>query len=139
MVREVAVIELCGKAGGIGAVPAVTAHDCTGKSGIAGCTNKKRNGVKEAGIIQQICAACNGLCRLRRVVCIGGHALADVGDLNAVSLAVFNKGVLQTVGVVIVFCVDDGHLGKALVFCKQCRHLALVRVNEAVAENRIAF
>ena len=80
-----------------------------------------------------------GLRRLRGIIGVGCHALTGVGDLDAVGLTVFNKGILQTVGIVIVLGVDDRGLGKALVLGEQCRHLALVRVNEAVAENRIAF
>ena len=46
---------------------------------------------------------------------------------------------LQAVGVVIVLGVDDCHLGKALILGKQRRHLALIRVDEAVAEDGVAF
>ena len=139
MVRKVAILKLCGKTGRVGAVPAVTTHDRTGKACIAGCTNQQRNGVEEAGIIQKLCTAGHGLCRLRRIIGVGGHALTGVGNLNAVGLAVFNKCILQAVGVVIVLGIDDCHLGKALILGKQRRHLALIRVDEAVAEDGVAF
>ena len=139
MVCKVAIIKLCGKAGRVGAIPAVTTHDSTGKACIAGCTNQQRNGVEEAGIIQKLCTAGHGLRCLRGIIGVGGHALTGVGNLDTVGLAVFNKGILQTVGVVIVLGVDDRGLGKALVLGKQRCHLALIRINEAVAEDRRAL
>ena len=37
---------------------------------------------------------------------MGGHALAGIDDFNTTGFAVFDKGILQTVGVVIL-CLDD--------------------------------
>ena len=139
MVGEVAALKLVLKTGGIGAVPAVTAHDNTGEAGVTGSAYEQRHGIQEAGVVQELSTGGHGLCGLGAEVGIGGHALANVGNLNAARLAVLNESVLQTVGVVIVLGVDHGNLANALALDKHGSHLALIGIDEAVTEDGVAL
>ena len=139
MVGKVAVIKLVFQAGGIRAIPGIAAHDGTGKARVARCAYKQRYRIQEAGIIQKLCAGSHGLCCLGGKVSISAHALAGIGDFNVVGLAVFYKSVLQAVGIVIILGINHGYLAESLALNKQGGHLALIRVNEAVTEDRGAF
>ena len=91
---KVAILKLCGKTGGVRAVPAVAAHNGTGKSGIARCADQQRHGILEAGVIQELCSVGYCLRCLRGVIGVGGHALAGIDDFNTAGFAVFDKGIL---------------------------------------------
>lgn len=91
---KVAILKLCGKTGGVRAVPAVTAYNGTGKSGIARSADQQRPAIQEAGVIQKLRPAGYCLRCLRGVIGVGGHALAGIDDFNTTGFAVFDKGIL---------------------------------------------
>ena len=139
MVGEVAALEFVLETGGVGAIPAVTAHDDAGEAGVPGSAYKQRHRIQEAGIVQELRTGGHSLSGLGAEVGVGGHALANVGNLDAAGLTVFNEGILQAVGVIIILGVNHGNLGQPFALDEQGGHLALIGVDEAVAENRVAL
>ena len=135
MVGEVAVFKLGFETGGVRAVPAVAAHDRAGEAGGAGLADQQRHSVLEAGVVEELGAGGHHLGHLAGEVGVGGGALAFVDDLDAQRLTVFDKGVLQAVGVIVVVGIQHRHLAVPLALHEQGGHAALVGVDEAVAED----
>ena len=134
MVGEVAFIKVGFQSCGVRTVPSVTTHNDSGKACISYLLNQKRYGIKEAGVEQEICSGCHCLGCLCGEVSICSGTFTCVNDLDSACLCIFYEGILQSVGVIVILCINDSCLGSALILCKECRHLALIRVNKAGTE-----
>ena len=134
MVGKVAVFKVGFKTGGIGTVPTVTTHDDAGKACISYLLYEQRYSIKEARIEYKVCTGSHCLRSLSGKVGISCSTFTGINNFNTCSFCIFNEGILQTVGIVIILCIDDSSLGYTLVYSKLCSHLALIRVDEAVTE-----